>query len=677
MTKMIKQAYPAREFMQFTPRDVFASVKGVVPILFEDGVVIDMKDSEIVFNRYMWDLVALADTMAKHVSKNKQVKTTTPIFKIKSDYNITNYYRDGYFTEGSLLTMLSTIYKDVVSVVFKADITMAHHNMEEFFRGVYRVVTNLYGSLSSDVNDHIISFNIIDLLDIQLNPKLMEAIDVVRKEQTKESVKACYDVLDDLIRNDKTYSDNPVTLAYISGLVNQNQVRQVLGPRGFVTDIDSRIFKHPIASSFTIGMQTVYEQSVESRSGVKSLYFSSKYIQQSEYLARELQLVTMVVRKIVMTDCGSKRHINWFVKESDLKNLVGSRYFDDDGIERVITADDKHLVGKTIRKRSALTCQLENKEHVCSACFGDLSFNIPKHTNIGHMSSTVLSAKVSQNLLSTKHLIVSANVDVITLDKVASKFFTVKQSNGYGMRHEFMRRSNGIKLVIDSKECYGLKDIRSKESVGSVNPERVTRISTMEVIHGDDRYTVVVKRNNRYGVFTSKMLMYIVEAGFEIDERGNYVIDMSRWRSKSSFLDVPEIEYSFEVFASELREIFTDKKLNSNSTQITPEGFLMTLFDKVNSRLSINVSLLEIIAYAFSVYDRENSNFDLSRNSPTPGVANLNTVISKRSAGAIYAHGGIASKVIMPSIFSGKNTPDHILDVLVKPTETLSVRGVE
>lgn len=665
------KVYKVRDFMLFTPNEILNNVKGTIPVLFEDGVVVMMKDSELVFNRYVWDLVFLSDKMANYINNQGHHDKVKIIFKIKSDYNIVIYYKNGYFTGKSLLKLFSVIYKDMIEVVLKGNLSLAHHNMEEFFKGVYDVVSNLYNDLSSEVNHYAITFNILNLLEVQLNKELMTAMEKVSREESRESIKEAYNVLDKIIRDENNFNNNPIKLAYISGSINENQMKQILGPMGFVTDIDSKIYKKPITTSITLGLNTIYQSAIESRSAAKALYFSSKHIKDSEYLARKLQLLTMVVRSVVMGDCGTKRTVLWHVREDDIKNMIGIYYVDESGEEKPITINDTHLAGKTIRIRNSLMCELPNKEHVCSKCFGDMAFNIPKHVNIGHYSSTIMSRSVTQGLLGTKHLTASAGSSTVVLDKIGSKYFTIKNNNGYALKPEYMRKGNGIKIVIDIKECYGLKDIRTKESVDSVSPDRVTHINKLTIIHGDEVVTVTVDDQTKYGVLTHRMLQYIVQHGLVMDDRNNYIIDMSSWRSKTPFMEIPEIEYNFDSYRRDLEKLLTDKKLDSLSHTTSPEGFLSKFFDKVNSRLNINMSFLSIIAYGLSVYSKENRNFDLSRGSSKPGTGSLVNGISNRSGSAIYAHESLLKNITSSTMFYSNNKPDHILDVLLAPNEVL------
>lgn len=84
-------------------------------------------------------------------------------------------------------------------------------------------------------------------------------------------------------------------------------------------------------------------------------------------LARTLKMSTTV------SDCGTRHLVPYDIKTAKhLKKLNGKFYKmtpDDKDLELLNARDDKHLIGKKIYVRSAVTCALTN-DCVCPRCVG-------------------------------------------------------------------------------------------------------------------------------------------------------------------------------------------------------------------------------------------------------------------------------------------------------------------
>ena len=340
-----------------------------------------------------------------------------------------------------------------------------------------------------------------------------------------------------------------------------------------------------------------------------------------------------------------------------------------------------HLSGKTIKIRSAIKCKLSDKRHICSKCFGELSYAIPKHFNLGHTCSTEINSKISQSILSTKHLATSATSGSIQLDDVAKKFFSVKDKNGYVFKTGILTGKNKISLVITQDECFGLKDIMLNKDIHAIDPGSVSVINniTMKVenTRGTEYTLIPVRLGNRYGVLEPKFLKYIIDNGFETDEYDNVIIDLSKWNSLMPIMRLPEVEFSFLALSKDTKDMFKSMTVNKDGfSSESPDTLLSKVFRLVNSKLDINIALFEVVVYAFTVYDIKNGNYDLGRTSPDVQLANLLTIIDRRSAGASYGYDNLSGKILTPALFSSVNKCDHRLDVLFAPNEILAHRRV-
>ena len=663
------QAVPVRELYNITIREMLDGLKTNVNILYEDNVVMLTSYKEVILFRYIMDLLAVI-----------------PEQPILSKYAIRNYYTNNIYTSKTINKCFEVILEDFVKDYFRPHNSRAY--LPIVYAKMYDVFNSIYNELVYSITGYANSISILDFLEIQYDTELLDAIKKVSVENTPDSVNSAYVVLDKIFRTKESLRNNRITVGYISGTFNPNQVKQVLGPRGFITDINSAIYKKPIASSFTLGMPTLYDMAVESCTGAKSLYLSTRAVQTSEYFARELQLVLMFVPNLVDGDCGNTEYVDWYVRtkeeagKSDLGNLIGKRYLNDNGVEEIITKQHTHIDGTTIKLRSAIKCKVSDKYSICAACFGELSYAIHKHTNLGHICSTTLTQKITQNILSTKHLTSSATSAAITLDTVGATFFDIKDKNTICFKASIINNnSTKVTLVVDQYNAHGISALTKSTNISNYNPNRVSRLTGF-ILNITDKtgnttsYPINIRDGNKYGSFTLEFLQHIIDVGYTLDDAERFVIDLTGWKHTLPVIEMPQIEYNFLRLAQDVKAIFKYMKTEiDRNTLNTPTALLQKVFDIVNSKLDVNIALLEVIVYAFTIQSYKDNNYDLGRNSANPALAKIEYVLHGKSMAPVYAWERVSGIMTDPSAFIPNNSCMHPLDIIIEPEAYLEYKN--
>jgi hypothetical protein len=659
-------AVNVRELLKFKPSELLKGLKTNLNVYFDDGKVIPMTSREIILSRYVFELNLIV-----------------PELPIKSTYAVSNYYTNGIYTAKTINKCFEVILEDMVKSVSKP--VNNRELMPQLYAAMYDIFNTIYNEMVYDNIQYATSIDILDFLEIQFEPELLEAMKAVEIDKNVDSVNKTYEVLDRIMHTKPELKNNIIAQGYIAGTINPNQIKQMLASRGYVTEIDSNIFKYPIASSFVLGLNNIYDLAIESRAGAKALFLSNKAVQASEYFARELQLVTMIVERLVDADCGNKDYMDWFVRpkelagKSDLSNLVGKRFLNEEtGKEEIITKHHKHLENTVIKLRTANKCKLADKGAICTSCFGELSYGMHSHTNIGHICSTAVTQKLTQSILSTKHLTSSATSNDIKLDENARLFFNVKGKSNYAFKANLIAKARtSYKMIIQQKDAFGLKDLNPNVDVYKLNPSRISRIESIIIttqVMGDKEqwFPIMVKDTNKYGSLTYEFLDYILKNGYVLDDNDRYVIDLNNWTTTTPVITMPQLEYNFLALAKQIKAEFKymDIVKGDRSTE-TPESLLQKLFDLVNTKLDINIALLEVIVYAFTVMSIKNKNYDLGRNSENEQLMRIKGVITNRSLGAGYAWEEVVSTIESPMSFYGYNGVSHPMDIMIKPNEVI------
>ena len=651
-----------KRLLSFDKYKIYDDVRSSGSIRFDDGKEVLYTSHEIKFIRFLLEpIVDLG---------------VTPNVFLGSLLDIKTMYSNNIYTSKTIDKFVSTLTEYFVRSYLEEN-NLGKKLLIDFYKKCYEMVDDIYNFIVYKNLEYVTDINIMDFIAIQDDKDLVEAMMLAKIEKTQEAVANTYVVLDKVMRK-PIFASNPIAEGYIAGTMNPNQLKQMLGARGFVTEINNHIFSVPVTNSFVQGMDNIYEYAIESRSGAKALYLTVVAVEKAEYLARELQLVTTIVERVIDGDCGSTNYLEWYVRKpeenngnSDLPKLLGKYYLDEEtGKLKSIRKGDTHLEGQTLKLRHVMGCRDKDPRHVCQKCFGEMGYNMFSHNNTGYLSTTHSSHKVTQNLISTKHLTQSAKAESLSVDEEVGKYFITK-SNNYYFRANVNFGKGTHKLIIEQAELNGLKVITS----GSLTPEKINpaRSSKLKTVlleintkNNTDLVSINLHNKSSFGVLSKEGIRYIMENGYELDAYDRVVIDLEKWNTKDPLFYTPEVEFSYLDLANEIKSMFKAMKEDE-----TPESLLQKFFDAVNNRLSINLSLLEVVVYGFTVYDFENSDFRLSRNSPNPSVRRLDNIIINRSLGVSYGWERLLNIIFNPKVYYGKNSISTPMDLVIKPNEVV------
>lgn len=198
--------------------------------------------------------------------------------------------------------------------------------------------------------------------------------------------------------------------------------------REFVTNIgvkpngEGGIFPYSIDASYMRGgLSTIESMIAESGIGRQAQILSKKNTAESGTIARYLALNNIDSKLYCKPgtsdpdpnyDCHTKNYIKVFIPNLTVLSMYADRYyrFDPNGMEYNVGCGDlinefHPLIGKTVYFRSPITCASAAKGlGICRHCYGEL-FNTNKGINIGKTAAEEFSSKLTQTMLSAKHLL--------------------------------------------------------------------------------------------------------------------------------------------------------------------------------------------------------------------------------------------------------------------------------
>lgn len=548
-------------------------------------------------------------------------------------------------------------------------------DLELMCRQIYQAINRLYNVMSYNLEEYITSISILDFIGVSEHPKIKEII--ANTDPTSFSVENyCYPRAKDIILKDPSLKDNAVAIVARNGLVSMGQVLQTCVVRGAVADIDERIFRHPIMSNFTSGLTQFHDSLTESRSAAKALSFTQEPLQEVEYFNRKMQLMAGVVMRLHRGDCGSKHYVRWHVHSGDLSKLAGHYYEGEDGKLHVIRVSDKHLIGKTIMKRSTLLCVHPDPQGICAACMGELSLSVPLGDNPGHFAATAMGEQAAQRVLSTKHLDGNSSATGKELSSYEQRFLrTEEDTNILKVSRDLIGKN--VKLILNGKETEQLSDVTYVERVTDLQTGSITSLTEIRFVVVNDNGTeeispITINVGSRHPSLTHEALAYVKEKSWSLTSSGNVVIDMSDWNNDLPLFELP-LRHTNMLDSMKSIERFMRASTSSSDATSGPtlrdydtlEEALRALYELVTSMLSVNAAHLEILLKSLTIRSEEHRDYRMPRVGNAFVVGAFDTIIENRSLSAAMAYERHRQVLTSTSTLLNKNRPDHPLDALM------------
>lgn len=486
--------------------------------------------------------------------------------------------------------------RDLMNEAIQSTREFDHIEREDVWRIVYSNVYNrCFCAMATRLLPHISGTNGDDTVELLDDPQILEA-----NEQVNDSlatVDHVYDIIEDVFKGPK-YQHNPIVRAVGYGTVKLKQMFPSFGPRGRVTDIDSEIYRRPVKRGFAMGFTSIADFAKESRSAAKALLFNKDPVATAEYFNRKLQFVAAYIKELVEGDCGTKDYHTLEVPEGDSgRELLYSldrltRVYPDGRKEQhPIDPKDESQLGKTIHFRTTITCRHLAKQGVCEKCYGDLSYSIPKGDNPGHVSCTSVNEKITQLIISTKHLDFIIHNLLVRLNRDEQAYLDTNDLHPDMIYMNTTRKGEKMVMRVLKSEAPRLISVRYVDDTFMMNPSRTTQLTHMEFHHVDEygQYSNdvefdMVKRSTKASM-SRELLAYIKKVGWSEDD-SYYTIDMSKWDVKKPMFIYPHKHENMSEYGKRA-ERFIRSSREAGEKKETKKGYInmLTKYKDVDSAL--------------------------------------------------------------------------------------------
>lgn len=238
------------------------------------------------------------------------------------------------------------------------------------------------------------------------------------------------------------------------------------------------------------------------------------YMGQAGYFNRNLMMLAYGTVSPTVYDCGSQNPIPITIDEVNLQMFDGRYYYNEknDGVLHVLHKSDRHMLGKRLWFRSPCTCNLN--EDCCHICYGQRALKVGDLKGGFIYTTELMTSRVSQNILSAKHLLKS-NAEKIEYSENFDKYFIVDMSTIIpkdDKRFDIFIREDYMDDISEKFTCYVTKDMIpvtiSKYASLSI-PDSVIdkckdvviddvtyhKITSYKIIEGGGQFAVVIPIN--------------------------------------------------------------------------------------------------------------------------------------------------------------------------------------
>lgn len=664
VTKLRRHAWTDEDKIHFMKK-----MKGQVRVKFEDGTVLECDGMLTAISMWCWSLLE-----------------DFPNIPITFEHHVQNYIKGlSGFKKNTLLMVFGKIYDDIFTYATNnnTDGETINHIQNNTWAKMARINNDIYNYTLINLSGNKMTFDIKDILQIMKNEKISKVDDDYPvNEQTaikpgyvdhiyKEKEKVLYD---------SEFKENNLVQMLKTGALKKAQLMQCIGPRGTVTDINMHVFRKPIASGYFRGFNKIHDSAIESRTAAMSLINQTDPLRASEYFSRSIVLMAQAFQGIVYKDCGSTNYLDIHIQdESDLELAEGMNYLDPHtGEIKPIRKQDKHLIGKDLKIRYVYGCTHHEHDKVCSTCMGASSRNIPKYRNIGQLAVIALTSMISQFILSTKHLTVSAVSDFLIRNTVNDKYLYTSP--------------DGLIVYLQENAVSGFKEVKIKvhESVFSALSTLLSGSTQAPPSHTasslNKMYLLLTDKNGRVneelldmvpvhttGYFSKNILNKLQngEVTFSKDEAGFLEIPLNKDDFVSPLLHIVSKAVSTSEKAADIRAVVRSsvKAIKMDKTKHTPESFMIEFLGYVRSKFNVNLGTIQIIVQTMLARNTATKDYTIPKKGEPSSVAGLDNAVNKRSLGGAMAYERHRDLFQSPDSYLNVNRMNSPMDELLVPEQ--------
>lgn len=532
----------------------------------------------------------------------------------------------------------------------------------------------IYNDLTYKTEAYAQPLSAMDFISVITYPEI-KAINAAI-EPNHKSIDSAHRRVSKILHDPTKLPGNRIAKGCKLGIFKIGQVLQCVSARGYLTDYDNNIFRKPILRGFAHGLRSFEDLIKESRSATKALANTEEPLQKTQYFNRKLQILTDTITDLIPGDCGSKRYLQWFVAPEDVDDLDGMNYVHNGVVRRfdAKTARSEGLIGQVLNFRAVFYCDSMHPRGFCETCYGAMSHPIPRGTNPGHVASTKLGERITQNVLSTKHHDHNASSNMLEISMENQRYIKFVEDRNTIVLSDQMEGKH-ITITLDANEAGRLADVLYVPDVSLLQASLVSSITRVQFNiknkqGADESIIVPVYSGKRTASISKELMQYAKDNRWELTSNGNYSIDLKYWDQDLPLFTLPLKNANMLDYMKTIEAFFTGAKSSVSSKTIrqckTPDEALRELHAIISTQLRINLAYLQMMVFACMVRSPDNYDYRLPLPGNTPTFSKFATLVAGRSVSAVLAYQNQRTTFTEPQSFLIEHRPGHPLDQMLE-----------
>lgn len=648
----------ARELLGYDKAAIWNLPVGVYHITFDDGEVIVTTSRRTIFSWYMWFLHRMypnVPLLARH------------------------HIQDVQMTRSLYRTIVSRCLYSTRKTLNIEDKTV----LEGLWRTIYEQFNDVYNDMIERLEAYVTTITAIDIANLRIYQPIKREHDALKQMRapSAEMVADTTDKIERILRTHREIAANPLVRALKCGTSRSGQVLQIVGPIGHRTDVDGTMKEPAITRSYGDGMITMREILVESRDACRNIFFQNRPMQISEWNNRVVQLMASDLANIHPGDCGTTDYINVTIADRKVLEDISGMYMWDESISvvRPVMSDEYSLIGKVVQLRCITECRYPDRSGFCATCYGELYYNIPADTNIGHVAATVILGPVGQLILSQKHYNGAAKSIKFDLDEYADKFVEiVNDGDGVKLRDDFIGKR--FTISFKAKEVRDMLDLElgdDEEEEDIMDGAAVCALSLIKITYdnglGIETVVIHLSKARQLPVFSMDFIKHIRISGFNINATGDYEVNMDDWDVSKTLLDMPLAQFSAPMYMTLIQEFIRgstikgDKTQNSTVLDYSNLGDALIAFRSITAlKLNFSFTQLAVVLQATKIASAADRDYRSPLIKSEGQPRRFNEIMRYRSVIKAYAYQQHKHTFFDPMSFLITKRPPHNLDAIMR-----------
>lgn len=546
----------------------------------------------------------------------------------------------------------------------------------------YQITNDCHNMAVGDLEPYAGTMDALAFLQIFKDEEIQSIRQEIYKSPNKRTVNKIYRNIRNILMTAPRYNNNPIAISLKQGTIKQGQLLQIIGMRGFCSEINQKIFKYIIPVGFMEGLTRLSFYAMESRSASTAMLSTDDPVKTTEYYNRELQLLNYGIAEIDFEDCGSDETIPWKVTESDLDEMLAGMYYLDGKELKMIRKRDRFLVGKTIELRTPTYCHHPDDSVVCKYCLGEVSESFQRNANMQYQAVVNQNETVSQQTISVKHLLMSAESDSYVIDPYYLTFFDNSANDKEIIIAQELWLKHDLKLIFNRHDIMRLADINqanrlNEDDISSFSKLRTVTLSYKDTKSNNQVVQPIPLNHGSYMPFlTREFLQHIADYGHD-EVNGEVIVSLDNWPDGEVLFRLPERRSStLEAAVALKKEIFaigdSGREGKARLAMDLRDPMLLSkalrdIADLTNARFKVSLPIISLVMLAMTGRDPANGDFRTPRKGTGARFAPQRAIMNGRSVSLKTAYERQSEMVVGADYYLDYPRSDQPFDEILVP----------